>query len=57
MTERIPRVNLEESKCVIMKCDTVLPGMADWYYTTVNEYLDLENSNLLWKYVSAKNYF
>ena len=65
MTVPILRSNLEESVCVIKKCNTVLPGMAYWYYTTMDMsvYLDitnktyLKNDNLFWKYASAKNLF
>ena len=32
MTEPILCVNLKESMCVIMKCNTVLPGKAVTYY-------------------------
>ena len=46
-----------------MKCDTVSPGKAYWYYTTVNMlvYLDISNktyleiANLFRKGASAKN--
>ena len=61
MTVPILRVNLGERMCVIMKCNTVLPGIAN--YTTGNTYLDVtnktyfENDKLLWKYAIAKNLF
>ena len=35
MAEPILHMNLEGSKCVIMKCNTVLPGNA-YCYITVN---------------------
>ena len=62
MAEPILQMNLEESICVIMKCNTVLPGKTIrcitvylLVYLNKTDKTCLENANLLWKYASAKN--